>query len=743
MRKPTKASRQQGHTGDTARYRHPVPDSNALLKVLAERKVALTADELCQHFSLRNAKQRDALVSRLTQMAGAGQLVRARGGAFGVPGGGQPATGVVLAQRDGGGYLRCDDGGADLWMSQGEMRQLLDGDRVAVRPGGVGPRGQKACTVLEILARGKRTICGRFDRAGSTGFVTEPGRPARRFLVADGDRHGAKPGQYVTLEVTEFPTHEREAEGRVLRVLGDPAVEPSVATDAALEMFGLPGEFPVAVRRAAAAWGTEVRNADIAGRVDLRMMPLVTIDGADARDFDDAVFAEPQGDGWRLVVAIADVSHYVRPADPLDVEAGRRGTSAYFPDRVVPMLPEQLSNGLCSLNPQVDRLCMVCDMQVGADGEVTDSRFYRAVMRSRRRLIYEDVQAAHEGIEPAAHGLQDVREQIGHLYGVYGSLAAARTRRGALDLELPETKIELAASGHIEKISLRHRNDAHRLIEECMIAANVEAARFLRRHRLATLYRVHAGPTEEKFEVLRLMLQSLGIRVSDAARSRTRDFNVILAELRARPDYSILATAVLRSMAQAVYQPENIGHFGLALGCYAHFTSPIRRYPDLLVHRGIGHVLDHARPGDFAYPGAQMADLGRRASEQERRVDEAARFVTARYKCAFVRDRIGESFAGTITGVTGFGLFVMLDELGVDGLIHISTLGRDFYNLRPGGIRLEGERTGQSFSLGDRLEVRIVRVDVEEARVDLALAGAEQGRREPRAAHSHKPRRKP
>jgi ribonuclease R len=470
-----------------------------------------------------------------------------------------------------------------------------------------------------------------------------------------------------------------------------------------------------------------VRASDKSGRVDLRELPLVTIDGADARDFDDAVFTEARGSGWRLVVAIADVSHYVRSHDALDEEAARRGTSAYFPDRVVPMLPEQLSNGLCSLNPGVDRLCMVADMTVDRAGEVSGTRFYRAVMRSHQRLVYEDVQAAHDGERGARQRLRAVLPQLQELYGVYAALLQARERRGALDLELPEVKIELGAHGGIERISLRQRTDAHRLIEECMIAANVQAARFLKRHRLPTLYRVHAGPAEEKFEALRLLLQSLGIKVSDAARSRTRDFNAVLRTLRARPDYPLLATAVLRSMAQAVYQPENIGHFGLALSCYTHFTSPIRRYPDLLVHRGIGHVLDGLAPGRFAYYSLAMAELGERSSARERRADEAARHVEARYKCAWMRDRVGEVLPGVITGVTGFGIFVMLDELAVDGLVHVSSLGRDYFQLQPGGLRLVGERSGREFSLGVRLRVRVVRVDVDQARIDLALADEHAG----------------
>jgi ribonuclease R len=456
--------------------------------------------------------------------------------------------------------------------------------------------------------------------------------------------------------------------------------------------------------------------------VDLRDTPLVTIDGADSRDFDDAVFAEPADGGWRLLVAIADVSHYVRPGDPLDMEAAHRGTSAYFPDRVVPMLPEQLSNGLCSLNPGVDRLCMVCDMQVTHGGEVRGARFYRAVMRSRQRLVYEDVQAAQDGNADARQKLRGVQPQIENLYGVYDSLARSRARRGALDLELPETKIRLGTHGRIESISLRQRTDAHRLIEECMIAANVQSAKFLQRHHLPTLYRVHAGPDEDKFEVLRQMLQSLGVKVTAQARARSREINSILAGLRERPDYPMLATSVLRTMSQAVYQPANIGHFGLALTTYAHFTSPIRRYPDLLVHRGIGHILDQARPGDFRYDVAGMEMLGKQASERERRADEAARHVESRYKCAYVKDRVGQEASGVVSGITHFGLFITLTELNVDGLVHVTSLRNDYYHLEQGGLRLTGERSGQTYGLGDAVRVRIVRVDVDEARIDLALA---------------------
>jgi ribonuclease R len=690
--------------------------------VLEERGVPLAIDALAAVLGVARDRPREMLQKRLRQLELDGRLLVNRRGEYCLLAKLDAVTGRVSAHRDGYGFLLTEDGSDDVYLPPGEMRQLLDGDRVAVRVAGQGPRNRRAGTVVEILERGKTSVVGRYLRQHGVGYVVEAGRSPRQFVIPDHYRGGAQPGQFVKADIIDYPSETREALGKVTRLLGNPEEDPAVATEAALEIFGLPVAWPAEARRAAAAWGDEVRPSDKKGREDLRDMPLVTIDGADARDFDDAVYAEPDGPGWRLVVAIADVSHYVRPRDGLDEEAAKRATSAYFPDRVVPMLPERLSNGLCSLNPAVDRLCMVCDMRVGANGDVRSSRFYRAVMRSRQRLVYEEVQAARDGSPPALQKLRGVLPQLDHLYGVYAGLFRARARRGALDLELPESKIELGSHGRIERITMRQRNDAHRLIEECMIAANVEAAKFLRRHHLPTLFRVHAGPDEDKFEALRLMLQALGLKVTEHARARPRELNGILAELRHRPDYGMLATAVLRTMAQAVYQPANIGHFGLALECYAHFTSPIRRYPDLLVHRGIGHVLDRGKPAAFAYDVGAMEGLGRTSSQRERRAEEAARHVEARYKCAYIKDRIGDTVPGVVTAVTHFGLFVTLAELNVDGLVHVTSLRNDYYHLQHGGLRLVGERTGEGFGLGDPVRVRIVRVNVDEAKIDLALA---------------------
>ena len=717
-------------------YRHPVPGPNELLALLRQKGVPMTLDALAAALGKQDKRELQGLRRRLDELKSSGQVLVNRAGEYCLSEKLDLVTGTVSAHRDGFGFLIPDNGSVDVYLSEAEMRSLLDGDRVVVRVTSQGRGGRCSGTVVEILARARTSVVGRYQREHGIGWVIGSGRSAHHFIVPDRYRSGAQPGQIVKLEIMEYPAPSREAQGKIVRVLGEPT-EPRVLTEAAIEMFNVPSVWPAAVTKAAAQFGAEVGPNESAGRTDLRKLPLVTIDGEDARDFDDAVYAEPAGEGWRLIVAIADVSHYIRKSDPIDVEARRRGTSVYFPDRVVPMLPEALSNELCSLKPQVDRLCMVCEMQIDRRGGVTGAKFYRAVMHSHARLTYNQVDAMHRGADPAAYAhIRRLGPVIENLYGVYKALASARTRRGALDLDLPEVRIELDESGAISGVASRLRNDAHRLIEECMIAANVEAARYLGRHRIATLYRVHNGPEGDKLEELRLLFQSLGVPMPDTARTRPREINRGLQALRDRPDFPMLATAVLRSMTQAVYQPVNSGHFGLALTAYAHFTSPIRRYPDLLVHRAIGHLIDGGKPGAFSYDGPAMEQLGKNTSMQERRADEATRYVDARCKCLFMQHRVGEVLDGVVTGVTHFGLFVMLRELFVDGLIHVSNLPNDYYHLEPGGLGLKGERTGRLFLLGEDLRVRVARVDPEEAKIDLALesqpaAAAQSASRKP------------
>jgi len=720
-------ARADGPGATPSRYQHPIPDPNAILDALRQQGVPLTLAALAGSLDLKAERQVAELRRRLEALRTAGQLLVNRRGEYCLADKLDVLAGTVSAHRDGFGFLAPDDGSDDVFLPVPEMRSLLDGDRVAVRLGGRGRGGRRAGTLVEILARSRESLVGRYHEDRDLGWVVETGRSPHRFIVTSRDRGGARHGQLVKLEILEYPGPEHEARGRIVEVLGDPT-EPRVLTDAAVEMFHIPSRWPEEALKAARRLGHEVASADKRGRRDLRDLPLVTIDGEDARDFDDAVHAEPRDGGWRLVVAIADVSHYVQAGSPIDAEARRRGTSVYFPDRVVPMLPEELSNELCSLKPAVDRLCVACDMQLDERGNVSGAAFYRALMHSRARLTYNQVDRYRRGEDP--EGIPEaVRPVIDNLYGVYRSLRRARDRRGALDLDLPEVKIRLDAdTGAILGVGSRMRNDAHRLIEECMIAANVEAARYLLRHKLTTLYRVHAGPEGDKLEELRHLFQSLGVPLAETAGRRPRDINEALRQISDRPDFPMLATAVLRSMKQAVYQPANTGHFGLALATYAHFTSPIRRYPDLVVHRGIGHLLDGGKPAAFALdlPGAEH--LGTVNSMQERRADEATRYVEARCKCLFMQEHVGAVLEGVVTGVTHFGLFVMLRDLFVDGLVHVTSLPSDYYHLAPGGRGLRGERTGRTFNLGDDLRVRVVRVDPDEARIDLMLDAAETTR---------------
>jgi ribonuclease R len=695
------------------------------LALLRARPGQIRPAALARELQLKGPRALTLLKQRLAALEAAGHLRANQRGEFSLVIDTAPVTGVVSAHRDGFGFLIPEDGGDDVYLPATEMRQLLDGDRVSVRVFGRGRLGRRAGQVHEILARGRTTLIGRYLREHGSTWVVEPGRGSRRFLVAERDRGGAQPGQLVKLEIVGYPALDRDATGRVVEVLGDPA-DPRVLTDAALDMWRIPVEWPRAVQLAARRLGGEVVSADKRGREDLRHLPLVTIDGEDARDFDDAVFAEPAHGGFRLIVAIADVSHYVQPGDPIDAEARRRGTSVYFPDRVVPMLPESLSNELCSLKPDVDRLCMACEIQVGADGEVGKSRFFRAVMRSRARLTYTIVDEMHRRVRTHA-GSPEIFAAIENLYAVFRLLQKARHRRGALDLDLPEVKVLLGAEGIVTGISARYRNDAHRVIEECMITANVEAARLLERRRVTTLYRVHGGPADQKLEELRILFQTLDVSLPATVESRPVELSRALDRLKDRPDFAQLAGSVLRSMQQAVYQPANTGHYGLALRRYAHFTSPIRRYPDLVVHRGIGHLLDGGRPAAFPLDAEAAAHLGTTTSMQERRADEATRHVVARCKCLFMREHVGAEFDGVITGVTAFGVFVTLGDLQVDGLLHVSSLPGDRYELQPGARALRGTRTRRAFSLGEPLRVSVARVDPDEGRIDLALPAA--GRR--------------
>jgi ribonuclease R len=644
----------------------------------------------------------------------------------------------VLGQPDGFGFLRPDEGGDDLFLSPREMRVLLHGDRIVATVKSVDRRGRREGSVVEVLERNTTQVVGRFHREHGLGFVRPDNKRIHLDVVVPPEDQGdAEEGQIVVVDLVEQPSKRSQPIGRVAAVLGD-HMAPGMEIDVAIRSNGIPDEWPEAVLEEIRAFGEEVPEDAKAGRVDLRTLPLLTIDGEDARDFDDAVYCRRTPKGWRLVVAIADVSAYVRPGTALDAEAQRRGNSVYFPGRVVPMLPEILSNGLCSLNPDVDRLCMACDMYLNGEGQVIRARFVEGVMRSRARLTYTEVaQVVGDGDDSRPGGAAWTHAPLlRELHELFTLLLTSRSARGAIDLDTVETRIVFGEGKKIERIEPVRRNDAHRLIEECMLAANVTTARHLQRKRLPFLYRVHERPVQEKVHDLRTFLGELGLSLGGGDEPQPGDYGVLLNTVRDRPDFSLIQTVVLRSLSQAVYSPERDGHFGLAYDAYAHFTSPIRRYPDLLVHRALRHVARGGRADTFAYSQPDLLSLGEHCSMTERRADEATRDAEAWLKCEYVMDRIGEEFDGIVTGVTSFGMFVELEDIYVEGLVHITNLPRDYYHFDPVGHRLVGDKGGLSYRLADRVRVLVAAVNLDERKLDFELVEARRrsGRGAQRAA---------
>jgi len=716
LAKRKKSTSRRGET-----YKHPIPKRGAILNFLRDAGQPLKAEVLMKGFDLKGQRMRTLLMDQLKKMIRAGQIIENRCGEFLLLEKLELITGVVTGHQDGFGFLRRDDGGEDMYLSAREMRAIFHGDKVAVRSAGLDRRGRQEAQLVEVLERGTREIAGEFIRERGIGVVI-PDNPkvAHRILIAKGEAGSAKHGQIVVAKILDFPTHIEQATGKIVEVIGDPGKK-GIATDIAIHAHGIPTDWPQSVRRQAKELGREVAEDDKKNRVDLRDVNLLTIDGADARDFDDAIFCEPSGKGYRLLVAIADVAHYVEKGFPLDKQAIQRGTSVYFADRVVPMLPEVLSNGLCSLKPKVDRLCLVCEMRVDVDGKVSRSKFYEAVMRSSARLTYGQVNnfltgQSQKQIPKAVH--QDVQ----HLHDVFKLFMRNRRKRGAIELDIPQTRINVDEHGAVTSISAVPRNDAHRLIEECMIAANVQAAKFLRKHKVAGLYRVHAKPDPDRFEELRQYLLELGFKVPHPDHVQPRQLNNLMAKVKDRPDSVSISMALLRSMSHAEYTPKNIGHFGLALDAYAHFTSPIRRYPDLLVHRAIRHILRGGNAGNYGYDRGAMERLGSVCSEYERRAEDATREVEAWLKCQYMEDKLGEQYEGVISGVTNFGVFVQIPELQIDGLVHVTSLQNDYYRYEAGSQSLIGDRSGTQYRLGDRLTIVVSRVDLESKRIDFQLA---------------------
>ena len=702
-------------------YKHPIPGRNELLEFFEKSGKPLKLNEITTHFSLTGQRTRTLLGDRLHKMVRAGQIIENRRREYCLTAKLDLITGVVSGHRDGFGFVIRDDGGDDVYLSAREMRSLFHRDRVAIKIVGKDRRGKPEGQLVEVLERSTREVAGQFIRERGIGLVIpDNAKIAHRILIAKGESGKARPGQIVVAEILDYPTQVEQATGRIVRVIGSPD-QKGVATEIAIQSHAIPTGWPKAVREEIRKFGKTVPAAAKQGRVDLRGTNLLTIDGADARDFDDAVYCEPSGNGWRLLVAIADVAHYVEIGSDLDEHAITRGTSVYFPDRVVPMLPEVLSNGLCSLNPKVDRLCMVCDMRVDASGKVTKSTFVEAVMRSCARLTYSQVGGFLSG-QSSRDVPKSLHAGLRNLHDLYKAFAKARQRRGAIELDLPSTRFELGKGGEIAAIRVVERNDAHRLIEECMIAANVQAAKFLRRHRIPGLFRVHPKPDPDRFDELRQYLLTLGLKVPHSDHVEPRQFNMLLGQVKGRPDSASISMAMLRSLTHAEYTPTNIGHFGLSLDAYAHFTSPIRRYPDLLVHRAIRHIIRGGKPGRYAYDARSMERLGTITSAHERRAEEATRDVEAWLKCEYMEGHVGDEFDGVITGVTNFGLFVQITELLTDGLVHVTSLANDYYHYEAATQQLVGERSGKTYRLGEAMRVKVQRVDMESRRIDFRPA---------------------
>ena len=716
---------------EKSRYAAPIASRELLLAHLAQAPEPLTTDRIARRLGITRDSERDALDKRLAAMVRDGQAVLTAAGYASV-GSGERIAGRVRGRASGEVTIVPDDGGAWLALARADAATLMHGDRVEVRVVGVNERGRPLARLIRRTADAPPRIGGIWHTGPAHGRVA-PEDPGHWYAVEVpfADRGGASDDDYVVVEITKRSLGEIAARGRVVEVLRD--LRPAdLAARLALLRHDLPERFPDEVDAAANRFAPQVTSADCAGREDLRALPLVTIDGEDARDFDDAVYAEPlRGGGWRLVVAIADVSHYVRVGDAIDLEARSRATSVYFPDRVFPMLPEHLSNHLCSLMPRVDRLAYVCDMRVGKTGTLGKARFYEAVIRSHERLTYESAWAFLEDPRsPRAPRLADaVAASLRALHALFGALKTARDARGALDFRGGEVKARIGADGTIDGFHAVVRNDAHRLVEECMIAANVQAATALRLTQTRSLYRVHGRPEEKRVTELRRVMNALQIGAPFSEEPTASEFRLLIERLVARPDGALLEGLVIRALAQAVYQQTNIGHFGLALTEYAHFTSPIRRYPDLLVHRALKASTAPSSPSGHRYGTEELQALGRESSQRERRADEASREVLGYLKCLYLRPRVGEVFDATITSALEFGLFVQLKEMPIDGLVHVSAIPGDFWELDDSGLGLVGRSTGRRLRMGDPVRVRLGVVDLAQRQVDFEMLDHAEPRR--------------
>lgn len=736
-------------TNSSMEYEVEIPSRDELLGLVTERLKPVPFDDFISHFKLQDERQQIGLKRRLRAMERDGQLVYTKANSYGLPERMQLIRGRIIGHKDGFGFCQPDDGGKDIFIPHHQMYSVLHGDKVLIKPAGTDNRGRPEGRVVRVVEPRDNNIVGRYFVENDLGIVVpDDSRISQDILIPHADNMGARHGQLVVVTITRRPNRRTSPIAKVTEVLGD-HMAPGMEIEIAIREHDIPNEWPQGIDQELSAYDETVPKEAYEGRVDLRELPLITIDGEDSRDFDDAVCAMPEESGWRLWVAIADVSYYVKPGTHLDDEAVNRGNSVYFPNNVIPMLPEKLSNGLCSLNPNVDRLCMVAEIEIGPRGKLNKSRFYPAVMNSHARLTYTKVKHILDGDPELREQYKDVLDNIDELHKVYKALATVRKRRSAIEFDTQETRFIFNAERKIDRIEPVKRNVAHKIIEECMIAANVASARLVESdEEVNALFRVHAAPEEERLTNFRAFLAELGLTLGGGEKPTPTDYGKLLAEVRERPDHELIQTMLLRSMQQAVYQPDNEGHFGLALKSYSHFTSPIRRYPDLILHRAIKSILrkregtELAMTGAWAYTDKELEDLGVHCSMTERRADDATRQVDEWLKCEFMLDHIGMEFSGVISSVTNFGLFVRLDEYQIDGLVHISNLNDDYYQYDNQKGLLIGENTRTIYRLGDKLKVRVKAVNLDDRKIDLSLLDAESPRGKKRKQRSGKTQRK-
>jgi ribonuclease R len=708
---------------EAQKYDNPIPSRELIIELLTDHGKPLTQKAIQKAFTLFEEEQIEALRRRLRAMERDGQVLKNRKQCFCLVNSKDLIVGRVIGHPEGFGFLRPDDATEDLYFSPREMKGLMHNDRVVAQIITIDRRGRREGSVVEILERLTARVVGRIILDKGVAFVIPNNKKINQdIIIPQVEINGALHEQIVVAELIEQPTKRNKPIGKVVEIMGD-HMAPGMEIEVALRSYELPFIWPDLLLDEIDDLKVEVPEAAKTNRIDLRKTPLITIDGEDARDFDDAVFCERSGSAWKLIVAIADVSFYVTPDSALDQEARNRGTSVYFPEQVIPMLPEVLSNGLCSINPEVDRLCLVCEMMVSDQGVVTETNFYEAVMRSHARMTYTEVAGIIKDKTPELlEKYHDRLDNLADLYQLFTVLSNIREQRGAMDFDTRETQIIFAEDRKIEQIIPTTRNDAHRMIEEFMIAANISAARFLQKHKMPKLLRVHEGPSADKVLDLRVFLNELGLSLDGGLKPEPKDYMALMEQVKGRADSHLIQTVILRSLSQAVYSAEDKGHFGLALEAYGHFTSPIRRYPDLLIHRAIKHVCQGLLPESFIYSFQDMVNLGEHCSATERRADEATREVDSWLKCEYMMDKIGQEFSGIISSVTAFGLFVELEDLYIEGLVHISTLGKDFYHFDPVSHQLTGEQTGKKYRLGDAIKVMLVRVDLDDKKIDFDLA---------------------